>query len=488
MNRLKQLALAVGLAVCLPLLAIGQDMTLDYVSRYICQRSEPDHLVDAVGVSGNRAIAAGNRGLALVDLDALPPQGTQDYLYRLQNLGARNVYPKDDVYLYVNLNRNGASGSGGFAVVKLVGNTLQHIRTVDQPDVLFEKMCIDGDYLYVAAHSKGIRIYSLANPEDPSLGGSLQEGFVDAWAIAVDGNTAYVADGGGGLKILDVTDRSDPVIIDGEELETAVGTCEDVAFRNGNVFVAAGGAGIAVYEGGNINNRNLFHLRGYAQDLCWSDDFLVVAKGDGFVVLEVNDPGAISVVASEITARRGSNSTLRLCSAVGCADTNLILAATWNYMDVYELKTPQTSDQPDISCTRQRIRFLPSGGTETVTVWNNGAGVLDITSISPSQSAFSVNYSGGTLPPGDSVSFEISYDGSPDGTGVVRIYCNDPDEDPLPIQVFGNTSHLDPGEPAVDFTLLSLRRDPQSGGYIEESFTLSEHLGKVVWFEVYASW
>lgn len=85
--------------------------------------------------------------------------------------------------------------------------------------------------------------------------------------------------------------------------------------------------------------------------------------------------------------------------------------------------------------------------------------------------------------------FEVTYGGSSDeARGVVLLSSNDPDEDPLPIQVFGETRYLDPGEPAVDFTLPLLRRDPVTGDYVEETFTLSDHRGKIVWFTVYASW
>ena len=67
-------------------------------------------------------------------------------------------------------------------------------------------------------------------------------------------------------------------------------------------------------------------------------------------------------------------------------------------------------------------------------------------------------------------------------------HSNDPDEDPLPIQVFGNTTYLDPGEASIDFTLPSIRRDELTGDYIEAPLTLSDHLGKIVWFQVYGHW
>ena len=93
------------------------------------------------------------------------------------------------------------------------------------------------------------------------------------------------------------------------------------------------------------------------------------------------------------------------------------------------------------------------------------------------------------MQPGESVSFDIVYDGnSRQGSGAIQITSNDPDESLLPIQVFGNTGHLDPGEPAIDFTLPRLTRDHETGEFHEESFTLSDHRGKIVWFHVFAFW
>ena len=83
--------------------------------------------------------------------------------------------------------------------------------------VLYEKMCISGNYLFVAAHQRGLRIFDIADPENPQLVSGLDAGFSDAFAIAVDGDYAYVADGGGGLKVVDISNISSPEIIAGED-------------------------------------------------------------------------------------------------------------------------------------------------------------------------------------------------------------------------------------------------------------------------------
>ena len=126
-----------------------------------------------------------------------------------------------------------------------------------------------------------------------------------------------------------------------------------------------------------------------------------------------------------------------------------------------------------------------------MTVSNDGAGALNVSSVGSTSSAFSASWSGGTLQPGESVTFDITYAGSGTsvGSGRILLQSNDPDENPLPIQVFGNTTYLDPGEPATDFTLTTLERDSQTGEIVNgPPITLSQQTGKVVWFAVFATW
>lgn len=461
--------------------------TLEYHGRYNHQPG-PDHLMDVLTVSGDRAIVAGNQGLALLDLNNLPPGGTQNYLDRLTGLNGRDMVIKDDTYIYVNLNGPRAAASYGFAVVELSGNSLTHRGTVNETGVFYEKLCLDGNYLYVPAHDDGIRIFSVTLPLGPVEVGRLEDGFTDAFAIHVEGDTAYVADGGGGLKIIDVTDPTTPVLLEGENTTSAAGTAQDVTWRNGHLYAAVCGAGVTFYANADLAQRTIYPVDGGAKDLLWVGDRLAVSDMSGVTLFDVAPDGSLSQVGSESAQRRGLNAELRLWSGMAVDDAGRLLCANWNHLDHYAVREPGAGSQPDITASTQRIRFLPRGGTAEVTITNQGAGSLVINAVTPSLAAFSCNYSGGTLAPNESVLVEISYNGT--GTSVeenVFFESNDPDENPLPIQVFGRTTYIDPGEPSTDFTLPILRKDP-GGGYIEESFTLSQHLGKVVWFQIYGSW
>jgi hypothetical protein len=311
---------------------------------------------------------------------------------------------------------------------------------------------------------------------------------VDAFAIDVAGDLAAVADGAGGLKIVDVSDRANPVIMDGEDLTTAVGTAEDVRWHDGHVYVAGGGAGVLFYENGDPSDRTVYPVDKAAEDIHTMSGHIAVGDIYGVRLYRTEVDGSLTLVGREVAARRPPNELIRMTYGVG-SDGDLLLCANWSAMDVYRMVPASQSNETDISPSLQRIRFAPAGGTQVVSLFNHGAADLVVDSVRTTVPSFQCTYGGGTIPPGDSVTFDIVYDGTPDqGEGVVDFYSNDADENPLPIQVFGNTSYLDPGEPSVDFTQTIYRKDHDTGEYIEEVFTLSEQLGKVVWFHVYGTW
>jgi len=173
--RLVPAFLTVGLGAAI---AATPQMVLDYRYRYNCQTGEPGHLLDAVAIDGGRALVAGNRGIAVVDLSLLTREGSRSYIHRLTGLNARNLYVRGR-YVYVNPNRGETQGSPGFAVVRIDPDRLVHLRTIEEAGVLYEKMHADGDHLFVAAHNKGIQHQGRAQPlvpGPPGIGGGTDRG------------------------------------------------------------------------------------------------------------------------------------------------------------------------------------------------------------------------------------------------------------------------------------------------------------------------
>ena len=55
----------------------------------------------------------------------------------------------------------------------------------------------------------------------------------------------------------------------------------------------------------------------------------------------------------------------------------------------------------------------------------------------------------------------------------------------MPIEVFGATAYLDPGEPAVPFTLQSWTFDHDDEVFLYDEFDLAAHRGRIVFFHVF---
>lgn len=108
--------------------------------------------------------------------------------------------------------------------------------------------------------------------------------------IDVNGDIGYVAAGNAGLVVLDLSDRSAPVII--AELDTN-GVAIDVKFDNDMVYLADGTAGVKVFDVSNPFFPTLISsvdTPNIAQDLQVSNNYLYVADGtSGLQIIDLTD-------------------------------------------------------------------------------------------------------------------------------------------------------------------------------------------------------
>ena len=65
------------------ILSPPQSVRLHYLARYDHQEGFPDHIMGVEAIGDHYALVSSNLALTLVDLEALPPGGTQSYVYRL---------------------------------------------------------------------------------------------------------------------------------------------------------------------------------------------------------------------------------------------------------------------------------------------------------------------------------------------------------------------------------------------------------------------
>ena len=484
MRCLQSLAIVVVIAAATPVLA---QTHLRHVGRYNTHYDDyRDHLMAVEHVGEHHALVSSWLDIALVDLEALSETGTDELLVRCEGVDVTSTITIDDTIVYANLRL------GGVAILDLQIDppSLEVVTTLGEDGVYFDRMFIDADLLYVSAHTGGLRIYDRSDPWAPVLIGSLDEGLTDAFAVAVDGDLAYVADGAGGLKIVDVADPTAPALIAGETVETSIGTSSDVLVHAGNVYVAAGGGGVTFYPAGDLAGRVIVDTPVSAKQIELLGERLVVADMGGIEVMSIGPGGTPVPIARESGRRRVLDEaertvSLRFWHGVGTWGPNRVLAANWDAMDVYEIV--ESSEVADVTPSTQQIRFAPGGGSATIELSSTGGVPLQISSVEAPQ-GFAASAGQTIVPPGSTTPLQITYSGGPPGAGLVLVHTNDPDESPLPIEVYGETEYLDPGEPAQPFTLPSWRFDRDQDEFVTGIFDLEACAGRIVYFHVFGVW
>lgn len=492
---MKKSIITISLGLLLSVSAFSQSkIVLEPVGRYIYQSSQQsfkgtDHLLNANGLSDERLLIVSNSALTILNSNTMSVSGSTEYAMRSARGGGRDAAVYKDTFVYVNNHQSeGKNPSTGFGISKITADGITNIKTITETDVFFEKLNIYGDFLYAAAHNKGIRIYALTDPESPTLIASLTEGFTDVFDMALGGDSLFVADGGGGLKIVDVSDASAPKIVAGETTTTAMGTAQDIEVRDGRVYLASGGAGICVYEGGDLSSRKVYPLTGCTEDICWVGEYLAASTFSGVSVFEVGNGTLLTKVGSENTSRFNKKAYIRTAFGIGAANDSTLMVACWNSVDCYQIKPFAQSSFPDISSSAQRIRFPATGGSESHYIINQGGTTLTIDDVTTLTGDFSTTLSPESIEPGDTLFFDVTYtQGSETEGQTLFISSNDPDENPLPIQIFGNSSSLDAGEKVPDFTLSTLNANSETDAS-ENEFTLSKQNGKVVWIQIFGTW
>jgi hypothetical protein len=284
------------------------------------------------------------------------------------------------------------------------------------------------------------------------------------------------------------------VIVAGENTQTAAGGAQDVVVIGDYVYLARGGEGVAVYRRGEIERLAIFDTPVAAKHLAVVGSRLAVADIGGVELFSPSPQGGLIWLARERGARRtlgGSTSpknvSFRTWHGVAAWGSERLVAADWDSVDVYELVDPLTGRQADVTASSQRRHFPPTGGSVTIELRNDGAKLLEMDRIS-TQPMFSVSPASGALFPGESMELTIDYAGGRPGSALVLIESNDADEAPLPIQVFGDTEFVDPGEPAPAFSLESWTYDPARDEFASRSFALSAHRRKFIFLHIFGTW
>lgn len=195
----------------------------------------------AVALSGNRAYLAVSSGLHVLDVsDPTRPQRLAQY-----EPGAGEDIAVSGNYAYV--------AGGGLVVIDI--SDPANPRSVGTASGYYHRVAVSGSYAYMAGHEEcpggwcrgtGLQIIDVSDSTNPRKVG-MQSGGFDPGGVATAGNYVYLLAVGGTEGLLQVIDVADPA--NPRQLgSTALPTPHDVAVSQNKIFVAAGDAGLAIYE------------------------------------------------------------------------------------------------------------------------------------------------------------------------------------------------------------------------------------------------
>ena len=197
-------------------------------------------------------------------------------------------------------------------------------------------IAIQGNRLCVA-NSGGtgvMRIFDVSNPSNPNQQGIIT-GLGDCWgmALSADGRYAYVGDGSGArFSIVDMINPANPVLVSSNFVG---GGLRSIVVQNGLVYLAAGAAGVQVYDVSTPSHPVLlrsYDTPGYAFDLAVNGDYLYVADFDGgLIILNIGDIEAPQVfITNPVFDPAYTNATATINLGGGATDNKSVSRVSWS--------------------------------------------------------------------------------------------------------------------------------------------------------------
>lgn len=160
---------------------------------------------------------------------------------------------------------------------------------------------VAGDYAYVAAGSAGLVVVDVHDRSNPVIVATLDTpGNADD--VRVVGTTAFVADGSSGLQIIDVSTPSNPSVVGSFDTP---GEANDVVVRGTRVYVADGASGIQIIDVSNLSAPAAIgsvDTPGIAKGVDVSGDLIVVADdahaAAAVRIIDAANPASAHIVGS----------------------------------------------------------------------------------------------------------------------------------------------------------------------------------------------
>jgi len=331
-------------------------------------------------------------------------------------------------------------------------------------------MARDGDWLYLLSHDGILRTLDISDRSNPVVVHELTE-LKNPWSIVLVDGLAYVADNTLGLVIVDRAQPDNPSVLD--TIPTA-GGAQDLVIGNDHLFIAVGTAGVDTFSLANPaapTSLGSTELGGAVISVSFSDDRLWASNQERVLVVDAATPGALQPLAFEDTPSWAMH-----VHAVG----NRAYVTDWKTLSVYDFAPTGSVAQADPS--KSEIYFT-SGTTEmSLTIANRGSADLTVAGMSADDPRITIQMDTLTVGPGEEATVLLTYDD--DGGSLDTSLCvatNDPN---APIQqvhlaTTSSGSSVVVGEAAPNFIL------PDTDGNYHE---LAEQQGHPVVLIFFATW
>jgi len=234
-------------------------------------------------VIGNTATKLYARGITVIG----------DYAYVVDSMGGLNII---DV-----TNKTSPILVGRAALTEYVNDVTASsllVRSSASTEYAIGITVID-NYAYVAGYCDGLKIIDVSNKTLPIVVGNAATH--EAWGVTVVGNYAYVADFAGGLKIIDVSNKAIPNLV-GESPGNILG----VSVVGDYAYVADYGSGLKII---NISNKGSPVQVGESVATLQALNLVVVGKyafvadeTDGLKIIDVSNKASPTLVGSAATS------------------------------------------------------------------------------------------------------------------------------------------------------------------------------------------
>ena len=153
---------------------------------------------------------------------------------------------------------------------------------------------VEGNYVYVAAYSEGLRIIDVSNPTAIVEVGA--ETSYLAIGVAVQGGHAYVGAGGNRMNIIDITNPAAPVVVG---IAGMAGSAWGVAVNGNYAYVANADHGVRVfdvYDRTNPVQVGVYDTADHVRQLVLQDGLIIATDWqDGIWILEMDPALGIDV-------------------------------------------------------------------------------------------------------------------------------------------------------------------------------------------------